>query len=29
MEAEVEGVGLLRNRMVAPVNAPIPPVAVP
>jgi 2-keto-4-pentenoate hydratase/2-oxohepta-3-ene-1,7-dioic acid hydratase in catechol pathway len=29
METEIEGVGLLRNRMVAPVNAPIPPVAVP
>jgi 2-keto-4-pentenoate hydratase/2-oxohepta-3-ene-1,7-dioic acid hydratase in catechol pathway len=29
MEAEVEGVGLLRNRMVSTVNAPIPPVAVP
>lgn len=29
MEAEVEGVGLLRNRMVSPAGAPIPPVAVP
>lgn len=29
METEVEGIGLLRNRMVSPVNAPIPPVAVP
>jgi 2-keto-4-pentenoate hydratase/2-oxohepta-3-ene-1,7-dioic acid hydratase in catechol pathway len=29
METEVEGIGLLRNRMVSTVNAPIPPVAVP
>jgi 2-keto-4-pentenoate hydratase/2-oxohepta-3-ene-1,7-dioic acid hydratase in catechol pathway len=29
METEVEGIGLLRNRMVSPVNSPIPPVAVP
>jgi len=29
METEVEGVGLLRNRIVSPVSAPIPPVAVP
>lgn len=29
METEVEGVGLLRNRIVSTVNAPIPPVAVP
>src|SRR5579859_679188 len=29
MEAEVEGVGLLRNRMVSPVSEPILPVAVP
>jgi 2-keto-4-pentenoate hydratase/2-oxohepta-3-ene-1,7-dioic acid hydratase in catechol pathway len=29
METEVEGVGLLRNRIVSTVSAPIPPVAVP
>lgn len=29
MESEVEGIGLLRNRIVSAVNAPIPPVAVP
>jgi 2-keto-4-pentenoate hydratase/2-oxohepta-3-ene-1,7-dioic acid hydratase in catechol pathway len=29
METEVEGVGLLRNRIVSTVTAPIPPVAVP
>jgi 2-keto-4-pentenoate hydratase/2-oxohepta-3-ene-1,7-dioic acid hydratase in catechol pathway len=29
METEVDGVGLLRNRIVSTVNAPIPPVAVP
>jgi 2-keto-4-pentenoate hydratase/2-oxohepta-3-ene-1,7-dioic acid hydratase in catechol pathway len=29
METEVEGVGLLRNRIASTVIAPIPPVAVP
>jgi 2-keto-4-pentenoate hydratase/2-oxohepta-3-ene-1,7-dioic acid hydratase in catechol pathway len=29
METQVEGIGLLRNRIVSTVNAPIPPVAVP
>jgi 2-keto-4-pentenoate hydratase/2-oxohepta-3-ene-1,7-dioic acid hydratase in catechol pathway len=29
METEVEGLGLLRNRMVSTVDAAIPPVAVP
>ena len=29
MESEVEGIGLLRNRIVSAINAPIPPVAVP
>jgi 2-keto-4-pentenoate hydratase/2-oxohepta-3-ene-1,7-dioic acid hydratase in catechol pathway len=29
METEVEGIGLLRNRMVSTVNSAIPPVAVP
>lgn len=29
METEIEGIGLLRNRMVLAVSAPIPPVAVP
>jgi 2-keto-4-pentenoate hydratase/2-oxohepta-3-ene-1,7-dioic acid hydratase in catechol pathway len=29
METEVEGLGVLRNRMVSPVDAAIPPVAVP
>ncbi len=29
METEVEGIGVLRNRIVSAVNAPIPPVAVP
>ena len=29
MESEVEGIGLLRNRIVSAVNAPIPPVALP
>jgi hypothetical protein len=29
METEIEGLGLLRNRMVSTVDAAIPPVAVP
>lgn len=29
METDIEGIGLLRNRMVSAVSAPIPPVAVP